>query len=304
MKSPLVIAVVVNWNQPDYTIRCVQSLRESDYRHLRVIVVDNGSSPAVYARLRDGVRGPELIRSEVNLGFGAGSNLAIRRALASNADHVLVTNNDTVVDSRMISRLVEAADRHPEAGLIGPLIHHLDRPERVWLQGYRSLTAQGVIRYLLRRGLPRIVPGRPVQEIDFLSGCCALIPRSVLEEVGLFAEEYFMYYEDVDLCMRVKRAGRRVLCVTDARMWHAVGASSGGEESLQKQYYQTRSGFLFYRTHSRGAVRALHASLRIGHAAVVIAAGILRGRVKLGAAVALVRALRRAGRIAGGPGPR
>lgn len=279
MPTPLVLAIVLNWNRPDDTRKCVQSLSQSDYPNLRIVVVDNGSESKLYAQLRTELTNAELLRSEVNLGFAAGNNLGLRYAQEHGADYALVLNNDTIVDSSMVSQLVAAGEKHPDAGLIGPIIYYLDQPEKVWFAGYRF--THGI--YLLRRGLHLSPPIRPIEAVDFVSGCGMLIRRSVLDQVGLFCPDYFMYYEDVDLCFRVKSAGAQIICVTGARMWHAVSASSGGSDSPIKQYHQVKSSLIFYRKHSHGLKLWLNICLRLAHALYTLGKAIILGRLKLGA---------------------
>jgi GT2 family glycosyltransferase len=288
MPIPKVMALVLNWNLPDDTRRCVQSLERSDYPNLDVVVIDNGSRPDLYAQMRAELPDTDIVRSEVNLGFAEGNNFGFRRALTRGSDYVLVLNNDTVVEPHMVSRLVEVAEAHPDSGLIGPIIYYLAWPGEVWFAGYRFL--HGI--YILRRGLHLKPPIRPVEEVDFVSGCGVLIRRSVLEKVGFFSNEYFMYYEDLDLCFRVKAEGMRILCVTDARMWHAVSSSTGGPDSPMKQYHQVKSSLIFYRKHSRGAKRVLNISLRLGHAAFTLFRAIVRGTLKPAAIWMFLKGLR------------
>jgi GT2 family glycosyltransferase len=273
---PKVIAVVLNWNLPSDTSRCVLSLKRSDYSDLQLVVVDNGSRPDLYAQARNELPGIDFVRSEENLGFAEGNNLGLRYALAHGADYVLVINNDTIVDPGMVSRLVAAAESRPDAGLIGPIIYYLDRPNEVWFAGYRF--SHGI--YVLRRGLRLAPPIQPIEEVDFVSGCGVLIRRTLLEQVGFFSREYFMYYEDVDLCFRAKAAGIKIVCVTGAQMWHAVSSSTGGSDSPIKQYYQVKSSLIFYRKHFRGPKLWLNVTLRFGHALVTLVSAILHGHLK------------------------
>jgi hypothetical protein len=286
--QPKVIAIVLNWNLPDDTRRCVESLKASDYSNLEILVIDNGSQLAAFEQLQAGLPGERIIRSESNLGFAGGNNLGLQFALEQKADFAFVINNDTLVDPQMISTLIAAAEANPAAGLLGPIIYYLSRPDEVWFAGYRFL--HGI--YVLRRGLHLKTPLRPIEEVDFVSGCGLLIRRHILEDLGLFSQDYFMYYEDLDFCFRVKEAGLKILCVTSAKMWHAVSASSGGADSPQKQYYQVKSSLIFYQQHSRGVKRVLNIALRLGHAGFTLIGAVLRGRLKLAAIVMFVRGLR------------
>jgi GT2 family glycosyltransferase/SAM-dependent methyltransferase len=288
MASPKVVAIVLNWNRVDDTCQCVASLRKSDYDHLELLVVDNGSSAAAYAQLRSRLGDTDILRSETNLGFAGGNNLGLRAALERGADYALVINNDTVVDPAMVRQLVEAGQARPEVALLGPIIYYMSQPEVVWFAGYRF--SRGI--YLLRRGLHLEPPVKPIEDVDFVSGCGMLLRRSALEQGLLFSDQYFMYYEDLDLCFRAKEAGMGVACVTGARMWHAVSASTGGADSPLKQYYQVKSSLIFYRQHSRGLKLWLNIGLRLAHAAQTLLLAVLSGRLKLGAIPMFLRGLR------------
>jgi GT2 family glycosyltransferase len=279
MLSPKVIAVILNWNRPDETRECVRSLRGSDYSNLSVLIVDNGSEPVLYEQMRAELPDVEYLRSEKNLGFAKGSNLGLRYALAHNADYILVMNNDTLVDPYMVSQLVTAAESNPDVGLVGPIIYFLKEPTKVWFAGYRL--THGI--YLLRRGPHSSPPIQPVEEVDFVSGCGVLIKRSVLEQIGLFCTDYFMYYEDLDLCFRVKSAGMKIICVTDARMWHAVSSSSGGADSPMKQYHQAKSSLIFYRKYFDGIHFWINILLRFAHAFYTLLKALVLGKFKIGA---------------------
>jgi len=209
-----------------------------------VILVDNGSTDnsveAVKAKFPD----TEILALAENRGFAAGCNVGLRRALEAGADYVLLVNNDATVAPDMLVRLIEVAERRGDAGLLGPVVYRFDEPDRVWSAGYRerpiTLSAQPPAGQS---------NGDAPYEVDRLYGAGLLIRRSVLEEVGLFDERFFMYYEDADLCRRVQEAGYRLLVVPAARMWHKVSASTG-EGSPSQQYHLARGSVLFFARHT------------------------------------------------------
>lgn len=271
--SPLVIVIVLNWNGPEDTSVCVESLRNSDYPSLRTTVVDNGSEECKYTALRELLGDTEIIRAETNLGFGMGNNLGIKHAMEQGADYVLLVNNDTRIDTKMVTRLVEVAESDRSVGAVGPIIYYMDWPDRVWFAGYRI---PGKL-YMMRRGLHLKPPLKPVEYVDFVSGCGILLRRAALDDVGGFSPDYFMYYEDLDLCLRMKESGWRIACATEASMWHKVSASSGGPESPQKQYHQVRSSLVFLRRHTRGLVFAVNLGLRLAHVGYSLLVYLFRG---------------------------
>jgi len=271
-EAPTVWTVVTNWNRPEDTVRCVESVKGSAYPNVRVLVVDNGSELGNYDELRRTVVGAEVLRSETNLGFGMGSNLGIRHALEMGARYVLLLNNDTTIDAGMIRALVDAMRSHPSIGVAGPIIYYSHEPETVWFAGYRM---KGKL-YVVRRGLHLKRPFKGIEDVDFVSGCGMLLRRETIEDVGMFSPEYFMYYEDLDLCLRVKKAGWRIVCATGASMWHTVSASSGGSESPMKEYHQVRSSLIFYRRHTHGVMFFVNVGLRLLRAGYGSLAYVLR----------------------------
>lgn len=260
-------AIVLNWNRAADTRRCVESLQASDYAAVRVLVVDNGSAPDQSAELRHTLSDDvQLIRSPTNLGFGAGNNLGIQSALEQGAAYVLLCNNDTIVDTSMIGLVVRAMDADPSIGIAGPIVYYLNEPTCVWLAGYRF---HGRF-YAVPSGLHLKPPLRPVEPVDFVSGCGMFIQREMVQQIGMFSPDFFMYCEDLDLCLRAQRAGWKIACVTDAKMWHQVSASLGGALSLRKQYHQIRSSWIVYRRHTRGIMLIANMGFRLIHSLYIL----------------------------------
>lgn len=260
-KLPLVSVVILNWNLPEDTVNCVRSVLRSDYPRYQITVIDNGSTDGsaefIKEKLSDSI---DLIINEKNLGFGKGNNQGIQESLACGADYTLILNNDTTVAPNMLSELMFAISNKPQIGIAGPVIHYGDKPDQIWFMGLRFIREFYVIQLKpqLRPPLDR------VEEVDFVSGCGMLVSRDVWETIGLFDPEFFMYYEDLDLCIRARRAGFRLVTATRAKMWHYGSVSSGGRESPVKQYYLLKSGLIFYRKHTRGIWLLVNVFVRIG----------------------------------------
>lgn len=266
-RSPsLVWAIVLNWNRAADTRRCVESLEASDCAALRIVVVDNGSTPEQFEELRVSLAEVELIRAPKNLGFGAGNNLGIQFALQHGAAYILLCNNDSIVDTRLVARLARALDADPSIGIAGPIVYYLNEPGRVWMAGYRF---HGHL-YVVPSGLHLQPPLQPVEPVDFVSGCGMFLRREMLHQVGMLSPDFFMYCEDLDLCMRARASGWKIACVPDAKMWHRVSASLGGAFSIHKQYHQIRSGWIVYRRHTRGLAFVMNMGFRLIHSASMI----------------------------------
>lgn len=267
--------VIVHYNTEAETTDCLESLREVKTTagfKFNVVILDNASKEPL--KLKNLAENFELIRSDSNLGFTGGNNLAIRFALNKyNSDYVLLLNNDTVVHPDFLKILYKVAQDDPKAGLINPKIYFeknyefftddyspQDRGQVLWYAGgsidWRHLAAD-------HRGVDEVDRGQfdDLQPVDFATGCCLLIPRQVIELVGLLDEALFLYAEDVDYSLRVKKAGYKLLFAPEAIVWHKNAGSSGGAGSPTQLYYQTRNRLWLAKKHGDYGVKYVAARL-------------------------------------------
>ncbi len=187
-----------------------------------------------------------VIENDRNLGFPAGNNVGIRFALELGAKNVFILNNDTVVEPGMIQLLLSHLS--PEIGAVTPAIFYASQPDKIWSIG-------GMIHPLLLEmaRTPKnhnvMLPSTPVER-DFITGCAMLVQADVLKEVGLFDESFFpIYYEDLDLCLRIRRMGFRMLLVPQARLLHKVSQASGGQASPRVYFLMARNSAFYFRKH-------------------------------------------------------
>jgi GT2 family glycosyltransferase len=258
-RHPHVAVVVLSWNGRDETLACLESVSGSDWPNTTTIVVDNGSDeeigPAVGEHFPDAV----VVRNETNLGFAGGMNTGTRKALEIDADYVLLLNNDTDVDVAMIRKLVEAAEQHPDAGIVSPLDFFRDSPKVISMIGLRFDPRRGYQGGPLGRGERDDGQFQGVREVDASAGTAMLVPLPVVREIGLLDEDLFFYIEDIDWALRMRKAGKRIYAAMEARLWHAQAATSGGEDTPRVTYYTTRNTFVVTARHApmRGPRRAI-----------------------------------------------
>jgi GT2 family glycosyltransferase len=230
---PRVTAIVLNWCGEEDTTACLRSLLRSDYGNLDLLLVDNASPDGSGDRLHHAFPGIRYLQTGENLGYTGGNNRGIERALADGADFVLVLNNDTEVEPEAVSRLVECATREPRVGAVGPKILYAEAPDRVWFAG-GDFSRTRAVAYHRREGELDADPrGGAVEEVTFLTGCCLLLPAEVLREVGAFEEDFFAYVEDVDLSLRLRERGYRLLYQPTARIRHRVALDAGAPTPFQ-----------------------------------------------------------------------
>jgi GT2 family glycosyltransferase len=252
---PLVVSIVINYHGLEQTRVCVASLLAADYPNHSIVVVDNASGGLEVDALRGAFgNSVEIIGAERNLGYGGAANLGLEWARRAGAAYAWVLNNDTEVDPRSVRELVEAMERETDYGILGPQIDAPIGPESpfgVWYAGGTANLARAITRH-------QVVPtasSAAVVPTGFVTGCAMFLRLRALEETGLFWEPLFLYWEDVDLSFRMRRAGWRLGVVPAARVFHFV---HGSVQSKVLRYYCSRNAILVAKRHlhGRGAARA------------------------------------------------
>lgn len=231
--------ILLNYCNYNLTIDCIESIKQSTYQNYEIIVVDNNSPDHSGKNLsqQEGIR---FLQMEENLGFAAGNNRGIEVALSDGCEYVMLLNNDTVIDPNMIETLVSRADANT---VVVPKMYYFDvegRKDILWYAG-------GILKYKSSDGIH--IGGKQEDskqysiegEVTFATGCCMMIHRAILEKVGLLREEYFMYCEDTDYSIRLNKSNVRILYAPNAKLWHKVSSSSGGEMSKFIVYYVVRN---------------------------------------------------------------
>lgn len=247
MDAELVCIVLVNWNGWRDTAECLHSCLNLDYPSFHAIVVDNGSTDESVERLRTEFADDDvtLIEAGANLGFAGGCNVGIEAAFDLGARYVWLLNNDTVIEPRTLTPLVETLANQPYAGIAGSKIYFFDRPDTLWFAG-GIISKWGWTRH---RGEGEVDHGQfdETCDVDYATGASLLIRRDVAETVGLMSEDFFLYWEEVDWCERARAAGWRIVYVPTSRVWHKVGASTPDERAHTKWRYEGRNRMLFYK---------------------------------------------------------
>ncbi len=245
MDQPLVYIIIVNWNGKAVTLECLGSLRKLAYPNFRIVLVDNASTDGSVAAVRQSFPDVEVLEMSENLRFAGGNNEGMRHALDQGAAMVLLLNNDTIVAEDFLTRLVSRICTEPSAGMVAPKIFYYTDPDRIWFAGGEISMWTGTMQHT---GIRHTDDARfnTVQEIDYATGCCILTTREVISRVGMLDESFFIYGEDADWSMRVRRAGYKIYYEPAAHVWHKVSVSSGGHLSGFKMRNKFTSNFRFF----------------------------------------------------------
>jgi len=259
--QPSVWLVIVVYNSYTDTADCLRSLASATWPGLRTVLVDNGSSDGSGELLRREFPDVTHLRSEENLGFAGGCNLGISEALAAGADFVCLLNNDTVVEPGFVEPLVERAALEPRAGIIGCRILYDEPGDIIWFAGGQIDRRTG---YTTHRGqdLPDGPGFRRPSQVDYITGCLFFVRAELFRELGLLDERMFMYCEELDFCLRARRAGYSCYYEPEAVIRHRVSRSMGGAYQPLYYYYQVRNLLEVYRLHL-GVPRLSGAMLRL-----------------------------------------
>ena len=245
---PLVSVVTINYNQSGITAQCLESLKRITYPQIEILVVDNASQKEDASWLQESYPDIIFIQSEKNLGFAGGNNLGIKRA---QGEYILLLNNDTEVEPSFLEPLVQKFFSHPETGAVSPKIKYYHRPDVIQYAGLTSLQ-----NFMVRNqaiGYNQLDNGQfdEDRETSYGHGAALLVSRKVIEKVGLMANIFFLYYEELDWCYRIWQAGYKIYYVHNSVVWHKESVSIGLLSPMQV-YYKNRGRILYMRRNTSG----------------------------------------------------
>jgi GT2 family glycosyltransferase len=242
MRNASVLAVILNWNGIEHTLRCAEHVLALTGAQADLLIVDNGSEDDSLARLRDARLPARVVALETNEGFAGGMNAGLRDAIDHSYQYVWLLNSDAFVEPRCLQSLVERMDRDPTLAMVTPRLLSSDGTEQhaggtidwntgdvTWLKSSELVNASGN---------------------HYLTGTAPLLRVANVVACGLFEPAFFAYWEDADLCVRLRRAGGRLAAVPDATALH-LGSASSGTGSPFAHFLYTRNTWLFLERNAR-----------------------------------------------------
>lgn len=261
--SARVVAVILNWNAWPDTIACLESLLASSQVPRRIVICDNGSADdsverikawgrgrsdfATFGSAEEALEGPVTSASIVllalphNGGYAYGNNIGMRYAVErADAEFVWILNNDTVVERDALVHMLDVADSHPGVGMVGAQLLRHDAPDRVQAMGGGYIIPVLCHDTQLGGGNKATPEMRAPIPLDHLVGASLLVRAAALRDVGYIDETYFLYREETDWCIRMRRAGWKLYCCPSAIVWHKQSHSIGFKSPLH-DYYAVRN---------------------------------------------------------------
>lgn len=303
---PKVAIIILNWNDWEATIECLESLQHQTYPNYQIILVDNGSKDGSLEKIKQWCKGevkvdtqfvrfseefkpveyveyqkvtaerggkPDqdlrlgnyssprkmvIIETGDNVGFTGGNNIGVKYALKSHYDYFWLLNSDIVVDKEALAELVKFAEMNREVGIASPLFFDYENPENIQFLGSNKMI------WPFPWNNHRNFLGQKYIQFRWLGGASLLIKRGVVEQIGLLDENYFLYGEETDLCLRATRKGWKLYCVLDSKVWHKNETRIKGKRIEKyflgkrilrlpwkifpmRAYYESRNGLYFVR---------------------------------------------------------
>ena len=240
--------ILINWNSYYHTANCIQSLKQCVGHGFDILVVDNGSQDGSIQKLKHEFGDVIYLPFEKNLGFAGGNNRGFEYVLKHDYEYVMMLNNDVFVEPSFMFHLINYMVFHPETGAIQPKIFFNDNRLRIWNGGSRYASFFGWAysrNYMREEGNLQSI----VHEVDWITGCALLVRTSILKEIGLLNENYFIYYEDVDFSFRIKKAGYSLIFHPDSVIYHIAGMSHKAKSRGPEGYSNPIVHYLNFRNH-------------------------------------------------------
>jgi hypothetical protein len=244
MSSPKIFIVILQYNNSQDTVRCLESLKELSWHDFEAIIVENASDIQhlnnmrlfVESQKKTGEKRFRLISNKSNLGYAAGNNTGIKYALERGADYVLILNPDTVVEKRFLEKLIDTAQRSSKTGIVGPAVNEgngmIYCGKVKWLKSELEHSALKPRSYILKSNF-------------YIPGVAMLVNKKVFKKIGFFDERYFLYFEDVDFCVRAQKTGFKLAVAPGAVIHHRPSSSTSKLGAAFLLYYHYRNAHLF-----------------------------------------------------------
>lgn len=263
--------LIVTWNSQGTIQGCLNSIQKNCHNlNYEVLAWDNLSTDDTVRIIQTEFPKVQLFKSPQNLGFAGGNNCLLEKA---NSEFILFLNPDTVIMDNSVTKMLEYLKNNPLVAALGPELLYSDSTFQLSYATFPNLASEFFTkiyqraanqrRSLLLKFLANI--SAETKEVDWVSGACMLIRKEVLKEIGKFDENFFLYFEDADLCYRMKSIGK-IIYFPKAQVVHVVGSSTK-TQSLQTEYHYRKSQLYYYRLHNSwisNLILKLYLSLKFG----------------------------------------
>lgn len=239
--------IILNYNNADTTLRCVESIKSINYSNYLLVIVDNYSTDNSYEFLKKNLEDVDcLLRTDMNGGYAYGNNMGIRYVLERECEYVLILNNDVILENDTLEKLVNYSEKQSGVGVVGPAILE-------FISGDGIIQSTGANNNMFKGTSQLLNHGRSISALssdvlypDYLGGSCLLVSKKVIREVGLIPEDYFLFYEENEWCLKIRKNGYKIICDPEAKVYH-FGSESINKINGLSYYFMIRNVIIFER---------------------------------------------------------
>lgn len=249
----LVVVILLNYNQNEYTLKCVDSLLKSDYDNFKIFLIDNGSTQKNADHLSQELPEDDRLifkRIENNIGYGKGSNFGMVEGMKLDPGYFLMMNNDTIIDDQAISELVKTSKEYNDQALVTGKVYHYDEPDKLQFVGFKCVKKKSLS--FKRMGLDEMDNGQydEVVESDMIDDIFVLHSAEVYKKIGGYSPYFWINGVNIDRALRAMEKGFKLIYTPKAQLWHKGSVSIGGRDMNPK--------IAFWSIQSRLMIRYLH----------------------------------------------
>lgn len=241
-QDSLVSIIIVNYNGLRFLKDCFRSLLNQDYKHLEVIMVDNASTDQSVAFVRNNFPDVKIVINQENSGYAGGNNLGFKNCTG---EYIMVLNNDVFLQSDLVSSLLRAYDRIPNLGAVQPMVKLMNDKENLDACGSFWTNTGFNYHYGIYKNANLAIYNKPFP-VYSLKGVCMLVPRRVIEKIGLFDDDFWCYFEETDFCHRVWLAGFECWYYPSSFLYHYMGGTSKKKINAFVQFHSFKNRLCSY----------------------------------------------------------
>lgn len=256
-KLPKVYIIILNFNSYKDTIDCIRSIENISYDNYEIVIVDNDSKDNSVEEIKKYCSKHTLLVSNENMGYASGNNIGIEYALKQGADYICILNNDVVVDEGFLEPLINKFSTDNNIGMVGPCICEYSNRNIVQAMGAYINLYRGLAMGQGEGEKYDNITHSPI-DVDYLGGACFVIKAEVFKKIGLIPENYFLFYEETEFCLKAREFGYKLICLPESRVYHKRSATISKFSGLS-YYFLNRNRIVFMRRNANIIQRMIFA---------------------------------------------
>lgn len=241
MEKDKISIILLHYNEPQLTLRCLKSLEKLTYKNIEIILVDNGSREEISTFIKNVPRNLKVIRNKNNLGYAEGNNVGYKIATGK---YILLLNNDAIVTKNFLEPLLKKLKSEKDIAAVQPKI--MQYPRKEYIDSVGSYFIPSGFLYHFGHNKKDKTKFDESATVFSMKGACMLFKKEVLQKTGLFDPDYFAYFEETDLCQRIWMAGYKLVYTPDSFIYHEGGQTSNKLPSAFVQYNSYKNRIFTY----------------------------------------------------------